>query len=464
MRLVIFGTGQFYEKRKDFFKNNSSNDKIVAFIDNRATSPLSLEGVIVYHPNRIHELVFDKILLMSTRQQEMKAQLLELGISEAKIWSFNYYKCMVLGDKITLYIGKPKSAKKKIAVLSHTLGYHGAPIVAACTVMALCLRGYDAWLVAPEENDTFIQEYKSYGINIAICPSVPCVAEKYLYFFSSFDYIIVNTLPLMPCAVEISKIRPVLWWLHEPNEIYLSTFEAFPKYTNESFERINIVAVSEIAKNNFEECFLHKIDGILPYGIPDDPPWQDYRDDLNPNGEIVFAIIGTVAKIKGQDVFLQAAQKLKNKYGERAAFWIVGFCGDTPYAEDIRQSASETRGVKLLGELTRVELKNVYKAVDVVVCASREETMSMAITEGMMYGKVCITTNKTGMATYIMDGKNGFVCNAESSEALCEKMDYVLLHNEQCRTIRANARKTYEQYFSMEPFSSRLENVLHICN
>ena len=77
-----------------------------------------------------------------------------------------------------------------------------------------------------------------------------------------------------------------------------------------------------------------------------------------------------------------------------------------------------------------------------------------------MHGKVCITTNATGIADYIKDGENGFVCEAGDAEALCEKMVYLLNHKEQCRRLGENARKTYEKFFSMGEFGKRLEQTL----
>ena len=164
--------------------------------------------------------------------------------------------------------------------------------------------------------------------------------------------------------------------------------------------------------------------------------------------------------MKAQDVFLQAAQKLMKSYPGQADFWLIGSCSNSPYAKDIQQSVKDFPVAKVLGEMPRKELGKLYRNIDVVVCASLEETMSMTIIEGMMHGKVCITTNATGIADYIKDGENGFVCEAGDAEALCAKMAYILSHKEQCRKLGENARKTYEKFFSMRDFGKRLEQTL----
>ena len=99
--------------------------------------------------------------------------------------------------------------------------------------------------------------------------------------------------------------------------------------------------------------------------------------------------------------------------------------------------------------------------IDVIVCASLEETMSMPIIEGMMHGKICITTDMTGVAAYIDNGQNGFVVKAGDVDALAHCMMEVHQHMGELQSMREAARKTYEQNFTMEAFGNRLEAELH---
>lgn len=97
---------------------------------------------------------------------------------------------------------------------------------------------------------------------------------------------------------------------------------------------------------------------------------------------------------------------------------------------------------------------------DVVICASREETMSAVIIEGMMLGKICITTDNTGIADYIVDGINGFIYNASDAQSLANKMMYIMENYNDLSSIKSNARETYEKYFSMTSFAGEIIKLL----
>lgn len=86
--------------------------------------------------------------------------------------------------------------------------------------------------------------------------------------------------------------------------------------------------------------------------------------------------------------------------------------------------------------------------------------MSIVVTEGMMYGKACIASDKTGIAQYMEDGENGLICKAEEPADLCEKMRWIMQNQEKLSVMGSRARQTYETYFTMKAFGQRLEGVL----
>ncbi len=460
MRLLIFGTGRYYQNRKALFNGKETGDEVVAFIDNRAAVPFSFDGRTTYHPNQIHEIKFDKVLIMSASEKEMRRQLLDLGVSETDIWHFNYYKCRLFGRKIELYIGNSEPKRKKVALLSTVLDYNGGTIAAAYAVVALQQRGYDAWLIASEGNDEFIQEFKSYGVNIAICPAIPYADDVYLYYMQQFDLVIVNVFQMVHCAVSISKIKPTLWWIHEPSDLYSATIEEFPSDIKEiASSKLQIFVVSNIAKNNFLAHFPNVRVKTMPYGIPD-----DFNGILPATSKkrVIFAIIGFVCSRKGQDVFLSAIQKLSQAEKDMAEFWIIGAYGMDTFGNEIQHVVQMIPEVKMLGLLTRQEIRQVFSQIDVVVCASREDPLPIVVTEGMMHGKVCITTEATGNAAYIDNGKNGIICKTNDVESLCEKMKWILYNQDRSSTIGQAARKIYEQNFTLDIFGKRLEEELNI--
>lgn len=122
--------------------------------------------------------------------------------------------------------------------------------------------------------------------------------------------------------------------------------------------------------------------------------------------------------------------------------------------------AFDISSVKILGELDREEIDNLFSDIDVLVCTSLEETLSLTVVEAMMYGKICITTDTTGVAEYVRDGVNGFVIPCNNVNALREKMEWIIDNINKLESIKINARKTYEKYFNMDVFGENLTNAL----
>lgn len=456
MRVLIFGMGMFYLNRKKNIK-----DEIVAFIDNKVEESTVFEDKKALHPSKWQEVNFDIVLLMSVHHQEMKEQLIELGVEKDKIWLWFEYLSRPNPGRIDLYIHDRNHGERRILVFTETLYYNGGSMAAVYAVMALKKKGYDVWLAGGREsiNDTFLSEVAQFGVNIAVIYDTPYLLERDLYWIESFDIVIVNVFQMLKCACDISCKRPVLWWLHEPDLSYGPILSRFPEYHDSmNLKNMHIVGVSDIAKDSFGHYFQNVNCGTMAYGIPDEriPSIKSIKKE-----KFIYAIIGHISYHKGQDIFLRAVELMGNDCFENIEFWIIGNITQKEYFEKISPVIQKQHNVKLLGSLNRREMRKAFSEIDVIVSTSRADTMSIVLTEGMMYGKICISSNSTGMARYIKDGENGFVFESENVEAAYKKMKWVFLHREELDNVRKMARLTYEKFFSMEAFGDRLEKELN---
>lgn len=462
MKIVIFGIGKTYHDNK---QNISPLDSIEAFLDNNSSlQGKAVDGVMVYEPSQIHSLQYDKIVLMSDYAYEMRKQLLGMEVPEEVIWTWRRYRSECLRGTLKLFCyhkiqGNPK---RRILILSTDLDYNGGTIAAVHAVMTLQSMGYYAVLAAPSGNQDFIEETLERGVNIVLCPAIYHLDKSEMYWINQFDMVIVNVFQMLPCACEISKCKPVLWWLHEPSasysKIYERTRKEFFQYDDLSkMKYINIAAVSKNAKRNFEAYYPDRVDNILPYGLPDEyiPAIEKKESE-----KFTFAIIGAITELKAQKIFTQAILNFTQEEIENLEFLIIGLDYSDTYYEEVKESVDKIPQIKMLGQLTREEIQKIYQEIDVVVCASMEETMSIVITEGMMHRKVCITTDTTGIAGYIDNGKNGLVCKAGDAKSLWHAMKWIVDHKDKLESIRRNARETYQEHFSMESFGKRLERLI----
>lgn len=458
-KFVIFGTGLFYQNRK--LKLPQDID-IILFIDNnKEVWGKTLDGKTIVPPSSLHLYAYDKILLMSKKDEEMKQQLLALNVEEEKIITWNRFESERNQGIIHFFNGsKPCNSKGRILIVSTYLGYTGGPLTAVYAARALREKGYEVVICAQNGDAKIIEETRLTGVHVVLCPAIPYLGEAELYWMQQFDVVIVNTFIMLPCACLISSYRPTIWWLHECSDKYESYYSKTIKEFSEFISQLetaemDIIGVSPMARDNFNIYFPGKINRVLAYGIPDERGEHEQRK--NDKEKSIFAVIGTICERKGQREFLEAAEKFDRKDVE---FWIIGAYTGGKYSEDIAEMAQRHDNVKVFGELSRHEMNMMYEKIDVVVCSSLEETMSITLTEGMMYGKICITTDMTGMADYITHGSNGLVCEAGNVDALYDCMQWILENNDKLDEMRLKARKTYEQYFALDQFADRLEEAL----
>ena len=458
MKIVIFGVGRFYQEKKQMIPLET---EIVAFLDNNAAlQGRFMDGCPIAAPCEVGCFSYDKIILMSLSEEEMENQLLELGVEKGNIWYWSRFMSEMYYGTFKLYCGSTDFAKaygKRILIISTELNYNGGTIAAVYGARALQERGNLVILAAPSGDKTFIKETVDSGVSIVICPALPYVHLEELFWIRQFDAVLVNVFQMAPCVSDINAVKPVMWWIHEPVEIYERTLKQLQDIKKDKLKDINIYAVSKIAQKNFNACFLNKITKTLPFGIPD----QRTKDKSSGKKEdLVLAVIGAVCPRKAQDIFVKAVGLLSVEEKQNVQFWIIGFIGNDEYGAQVRALAAKESTVKLAGPLTRSEICEAYREIDVVVCPSREETMSIVVTEGMMYGKACIASDKTGIAQYMEDGENGLICKAEEPADLCEKMRWIMQNQEKLSVMGSRARQTYETYFTMKEFGQRLEGVL----
>lgn len=459
MKIVIFGVGRLYRDRK---QEITSEYEIVAFLDNNPKlQGQSIDGASVFAPEKILQLSYNKIVLMSASEEAMKKQLIGLGVNRKDIWYWERFASEMFRGRLQFYceLENVKDCKKRVLIVSNYLDYTGGPFAAVYAAKALKNRGYEVLLTASSGEKTFIDEMTETGINIALCPSLPYVHKEELMWIQQFDVILVNVFPMVPCVGEFSKVRPVLWWIHESVELlYHGIMNRYEEYVDkEQIKKAQIYAVSKVAQSKFNFYCSDRIKKIMPYGIPDLKRKNSFS---HMEDGLVFAVIGTVHVGKAQDVFVKAVGHLRAEEKERMRFLIIGSIGTDEYSSAVRELASKEPTVEITGRLTRKEIGIAYEKIDIVVCPSLEDSLPIVATEGMMYGKVCIVSDVTGTADYIEDEKNGLICKAGDPEELCRKMRWVIQNQKKLPEMGRKARQIYKKHFSMESFGERLEAAM----
>lgn len=456
MNIVVFGTGDIYRRNKKYV---DARDKIIAFLDNnRMVQGTWLDGAEIFDPTSISILKYDKIIIMSSYSLEMKEQLLRIGCSDEDILHYTEYIGHLKKGQLMTFTGKGE--KKKALIITSSLGYHGGSITAVYMAMELKRRGYETTVAAPEGDTCFIEEFQEQGLNFLLYPNLRYADWSELFWIRQFQKVVVNTYPMILCALEISRYQKCILWLHESDIVYSDMIFWKEKILGRiGSAALDIYAVSNVAKQNFERNIMKCTIGILPYGIPDAE--TNHVKAEKKDGRLRFAVIGTIHPIKRQIFFLDAVGLLEQPERTRCEFLIIGDAGnEQDYIRNVAEKAKEFSNARIINRLTRKELRQAYEDIDVLVVSAEAETMSLVATEAMMHEKVCILCDVAGMAEFIEHGRNGLLYQTDRVDSLAEQMKFCIHHSDRLGEIGKCARGTYEKYFTMEQFGERLKRIL----
>lgn len=474
MKIVIFGIGEFYRKNK---KSIAQNDVIVAFLDNNEkVQGETREGIRIHSPVQIHKINYDKIIIMSNYAVEMKEQLLHLGCQRDKILHFAEYLSRQNVGKLGIYsyeaiiqedmpicicdFADNKKKVNKCLIITSSLGYHGGSITVVYAALELQNRGYEAVVAAPDGDIQFMNEFRKKGITFFLYPNLRFARWEELSWIDDFQKIIVNTYPMLLCALEIGKYRRVLVWLHESDIVYPS-MEFWKDRILEDMpsSQLYFYAVSDVARKNFAKNVKACTIRLLPYGIPD----LKRKSEAQKDNKLTFALVGRIHPIKQQLLYLKAIKLLDEVYQRENEFLMIGEAGENEeYVNKVKQEIGTFRYkcVKCIKGLARKDMERIYSKIDVLVVASAQETMSLVATEAMMYGKTCIICDVAGMAEFVRHGENGLICRTGDAGSLAEHLTYCIRNRGMLNTIGTEARKTYCEYFTMKVFGDRLEKEI----
>lgn len=457
MKIILFGCGDIYNKYKYKIQDYI---KILGIIDNKKELYGTLiDGIKIYNPVEAKNFSYDYIVLMSEAAFEMREQLLRLGYHEEKI--IHYLDFFGLfPQEIKKFPGIKKEHlknRKKLLIVSVALSYTGVPIVALTTAKTAAQIGYIVTILSDEENSRYIQEATNCGIDVLIYETLKNASLRNLSWMDKYDLILVNSLPMIRLAIKLAKKRKVDIWIHESSDEY-EHIKFWNKEIKEGIqnEKLRFYVPSQKAADNFVQYYGRKKDVLLlKLGIEDKKEYCDSNRKY-----FSYGLIGGLIEGKGQDIFLSAVEQLSDHILKKSFFFLAGKKNISIFGKDIIDRASLINNCILLGERTQQEMCELYDILDIVVVASRAETVSMVAIEAMMMGKVCIVSHETGIAEYIEHGKNGFVFPSGNVEKLNELMIWCFENQKNLKNIGKNARKTYEQNFSIHIFQKNLQEIL----
>ena len=246
---VLFGTGDYYERYKAWFKDR----EVVALLDNSAIKQGTvIDGIPVVSPERIKDLDYDVVVIMSFYAKEMRCQLLELGVDPAQIYHFyDLHELFSEENENCLHMVDAK----RVLLLTHDLSLGGPALALFNAARVLKKNNFDVYMASMQNGplfDTIAEE----NIPVIIDRRLQVCTMNELQWTHDFDLIICNTINYHVFLTDRNLEVPVIWWLHDSPFFY---------------EGINSDRLSEIQTTNMK---------VLSVGpVPKDAMLQ-FRSDL----------------------------------------------------------------------------------------------------------------------------------------------------------------------------------------
>ena len=176
-------------------------------------------------------------------------------------------------------------------------------------------------------------------------------------------------------------------------------------------------------------------------------------------GETAIGIVGRLDPMKGHEIFLGAAAKLKLSHTRKHLKIVCVGSGDEHYMHHLMEQA-DIFGLKerVIWAGPRSDMASVFSALDVVVSSSFGEGFSNVIAEAMSCERLCVVTDVGDSARIV--GEFGEIVPPRNPDALAGALAKILVRIDENEELCHQARARIVDEFSVEHMVLRTESIL----
>lgn len=164
-------------------------------------------------------------------------------------------------------------------------------------------------------------------------------------------------------------------------------------------------------------------------------------------GSPCFLFVGRLIREKGIYEFVEAAAVVSRRHPE-VRFVVAGgrYPAPTSVSEDELILWRRSGIVHFAGPVS--DIRPMLEQSSCVVLPSYREGLTQSLLEAMSSGRAIITTRVPGCEELVVEGENGFLCDARSVSSLVEAMCRFIEIGARSRTMGQRARELVEQRYS----------------
>lgn len=238
------------------------------------------------------------------------------------------------------------------------------------------------------------------------------------------DVVLANTLETF-CAVNAAQAEglPALWWQHEggswqryfKGRRFCAQARAFAAFA----QAYRVVQVAESTRRGWKPVGLRENFQVIRHGVPPEHMDADLsrwsrsaaRSLLGvEDDEVCIVAVGSVSARKGQADLAEAINRMQAAEPVPVKVFVVGALVDPSYAEQLTaildtMPAIVRKQIEITGAVP--DISCYYRAADIAVCCSRQESAPRALLEAMSFALPIVTTPVDGIPEMVVNNQNG---------------------------------------------------------
>lgn len=235
----------------------------------------------------------------------------------------------------------------------------------------------------------------------------------------------------------------------------------------------NSAAVAEDARHVLGRLPVHPVhNGVDTERFSPGPAEGTRLDTLAglspaPQGTVRLGLVATYARWKGQELFLQAAARLRSRLPSLPVrFYVVGSpvyrTPGSQYSEAELRATAHALGLEgHVGFIPfQTEPTRIYRALDGVVHAStRPEPFGMTIVEAMSCARAVVVSAAGGAAELVQHGHDALTFSPGDAEGLTEALARLVQEPELRTRLGEEARRSVLARFTRERYAAQVRDV-----
>lgn len=332
----------------------------------------------------------------------------------------------------------------KLLVHSHNYLREGAQIILFRLVRALVERhDVDMIELTSRPGEPLIEEYRKCGANFVRSAAMPV-----------YDALICNTITASRLVSRAAGRVPTLWWIHEPK--FGSHYMQMEGFAMDAFTKADrIVFPTQWQADTLYRHLLPRDNWTtVPYGIGMDLSPRPAPFEREP-GKFYLLHLGRVDRRKGQDLSAQAIRHLNNP---NIQLVCVGNCPNPdPYVDKVNAIGIDIRYTGNVGEN---EVAAWIQHCDAMIFPTRDDLITLAILEGLSFGKCVLASNFGPIPETIRHGETGLLSPVGDWQTLAGNIRMIYEDRDLMNRLGQRGRRILNRKHSFDAHVAGMEDAL----